>query len=335
METFTCEECDRTFTTRFGLKIHRKTVHVLDGAEEPVQCRHCPYSTRHNSNFKRHMATHSGDPKPVLSLICDYCGLEFKSRYGLKSHRDRHRASKESGISPKRRSGEGLTQCPICSYTTVRPSNLKRHMTTHGIGSKPDVTYVCDQCGSNFKSKYGLKLHTDSFHNAKFKYRCHACDKGYNTLWNFEGHLKSHEPESVHLTCDVCGTKFRFMSSLIRHKRQGHNNLKKHGGQCTKEQQAHVCDQCGLAFSCMTSLKDHKRALHDGETLECDWCEKKFKWRSSLFYHQKLCKVGAAWEDNVEILKDELAMADSENENDEIAIAELESDIADYSMADS
>ena len=195
-------------------------------------------------------------------------------------------------------------------------------MITHGIGSKPDVSYVCEHCGSNFKSKYGLKIHTDSIHEAKYKYRCHVCDKGYNTLWNFQGHLRSHDA-GVRLTCDICGSKFRFRSSLIRHKRQSHNKLKEHA---TKA--AYTCDQCNMTFSCGTSLNDHKKGMHVGKTLECDRCRKKFRWRSSLFYHQKSCKFEALEDD--ENQNDELTTAEHESEKDQ-----LDNEIANYTMVDS
>ena len=313
---FTCGQCSSKFKSKFGLKGHIKTFHLSVGLRELLQCPECTYTSRHRSNFKRHLTLHSNDPKPDICLICEDCGSQFRSRNGLKLHRERVHISQKSELLRK-----GLSQCPVCNYTSRHASNFKRHMTTHDIGPKPNVCFVCEQCGSKFKSKYGLKIHTDSIHEDKYRFRCHVCGKGYNTLWNFQGHLRSHDSQ-VRVTCDICNAKFKFMSSLIRHKRQCHSQI------VGQEAAVYTCEQCNITFGCSTSLKEHKNGMHGGKSLECDRCRKKFRWRSSLFYHQKTCETGTGRD--IENEDDELAIADPEGET-----GHLDSAIAHYTIVDS
>lgn len=142
---------------------------------------------------------------------------------------------------------------------------------------KPDLRpHVCDRCAARFKSKDGLRLHVQSIHQQKFRFTCHVCGKGYNGLWNFRGHLASHDKD-IRETCDVCDAKFQFRTRLLQHKRQHHS----------KSPIIYECKMCKKIFSCQDSLTQHKKGMHDFQTFKCNKCGKMYRWRSSLFYHQQ------------------------------------------------
>jgi len=61
-----------------------------------------------------------------------------------------------------------LHSCDSCSYQSQYNQNLNRHKKAqHQLGDDHEVnhkTYVCDQCGKTYKTKYGLTLHIRSIH---------------------------------------------------------------------------------------------------------------------------------------------------------------------------
>ena len=98
-------------------------------------------------------------------------------------------------------------------------SNLFRHLRTRhrqpNDESKSEQTRheLCSTCGKLYKSKYGLSLH-----KKEFKYHCNVCNKGFNTLWNYKGHLASHD-KVLREKCDTCGAVFQYKKKLVAHKK--------------------------------------------------------------------------------------------------------------------
>ena len=88
-------------------------------------------------------------------------------------------------------------ECNECTYKTCFKQNLKRHKhAKHPIpvATTPTqaVVLMCHHCGTEFKSKYGLRCNVRSKHEGTFKYTCDSCRRGFQGLWNFRGHLRSH-----------------------------------------------------------------------------------------------------------------------------------------------
>lgn len=99
--------------------------------------------------------------------------------------------------------------CDKCQFSTKYGSSLKRHKTlkhTKETESQSSKAFVCDQCGKEFKTMTGLRSHDKNKHKQTFKYTCSVCNRGYNGLWNFKGHLASHH-EVMREICKTCGAK--------------------------------------------------------------------------------------------------------------------------------
>ncbi|XP_063418651.1 zinc finger and BTB domain-containing protein 49-like isoform X1 [Mytilus trossulus] len=169
--------------------------------------------------------------------------------------------------------------CTFCSYTSKHKQNVKRHtQNAHTSGNNAETMFVCDQCGSVFKTAGGLKIHYKGKHTQEFRFKCKVCDRGFNTLWNYRGHITTHEPVLRH-RCDVCDKTFAFKETLKQHITSVHTN----------ETSSIICSKegCGASCNSQKSLKEHFLAVHGGRVLKCDLCGKSFKWRSSLKYHKE------------------------------------------------
>lgn len=169
-------------------------------------------------------------------------------------------------------------KCDTCGYTTRYKHNLKRHLKKHtdkDEAEAPMPAYICDQCGKNFQTKHGLKLHVNSKHEMLFKYTCSVCQRGFNVLWNYRGHLASHHRE-LHETCERCKSKFQYKRSLVRHQKTCHGQ---------NDRSNYYCQTCKMSFKCRDTMVQHNQGMHGGKVFTCKDCGKTYRWRSSLAYH--------------------------------------------------
>ena len=161
-------------------------------------------------------------------------------------------------------------------------------------------SFVCKQCGSNFKTKKGLWFHTQSKHLG-VTHKCDECEKVYNvrpalmrhksvihkgtryecdkcpvmlyTPRALRIHLKRHGGEKE--PCDICGKVFRDDPALKIHKNQDHLGVSIEMYFCN------ICDWSGTR----RKLGIHKQSIHEGVVFKCDKCDFEAIQRGSLVGH--------------------------------------------------
>ncbi|CAG2068475.1 unnamed protein product, partial [Timema podura] len=98
-------------------------------------------------------------------------------------------------------------------------------------------------------------------------------------------------------SCEQCGARFRYQSSLTSHRRchEGFSPLQqketlKHTSTVMPIQERFLCPVCGKEFQRKHSLKTHEkchRELSEGEVHLCHLCPNKYTQKSKLTQHLK------------------------------------------------
>ncbi|XP_022539328.2 zinc finger protein 782 [Astyanax mexicanus] len=83
---FKCDMCEKAFTTRTSLEMHSR-IHT---GITPFSCSICQRKFKQSSQMHSHMRTHSGE-KPYA---CDICGMKFLRKNYVRIHKEKKHLSK-------------------------------------------------------------------------------------------------------------------------------------------------------------------------------------------------------------------------------------------------
>lgn len=135
---------------------------------------------------------------------------------------------------------------------------------------------LCADCGRSFRTRAGLFKHVNAVHKQTYKYKCQTCDKAFAEKHQLKAHLVQHGGDPVE--CHICQKRFTTAYSLKRHMAGAHENVR------------HTCATCKSVFADKDALKEHVSGLHKLQyryVCQVPMCGAKYRWRSSLFRHEK------------------------------------------------
>ncbi|KAF5286601.1 hypothetical protein FQR65_LT12510 [Abscondita terminalis] len=140
---FTCSVCNKDFTTKWNLKLHKWT-HAAR-ASKPYKCDQCKGAFIRETDYVAHMNSH----KSVRPYTCNYCGAQFIRKYNCQRHVREHEKAK-------------TFSCQVCGKSFHRSYYLKDHMRVHS-GLRP---FACHVCGKTSTTKSNHNKHV-MIHHAK------------------------------------------------------------------------------------------------------------------------------------------------------------------------
>ena len=264
--TFDCDECDKSYTSKYALNIHKKSQHEGLPAHK---CNECNYR-RNFGNLREHKRIYHDK----IKLKCEKRTYVMFSSPAMRLHKNLHYCvrcefvtySKETlQVHCRRLHSMNQLECHMCDFKSSY--DLARHKrNSHAEKSKCDS---CDFMGN----KIQITVHRRKFHE-NVKYSCSDCHYQAKTQIQINIHKKTNH-EGIRYICNTCDLAILSFKSLENHKKNKHEGIR------------HDCPKCDYKATMRGNLKIHIQAMHERVGYHCNLCSYKASTPRSLKLHEK------------------------------------------------
>ena len=239
------------------------------------------------------MSENACTSKTRVEIVCYICAKVCEGVKSLDVHIINHFGGKKYATHERQTTRQNVPQQMVLLKRSVEKSQNQDKIQDLNDQNEKNVdgAFVCDVCSKTFSQQSRLNrhkiVHNNKNNDAK-KHKCDRCPRKFFTIEDLTNHVeKKHEKRFI---CKICKINFSQSSSLFRHDKTIHRNVR-----------SHMCDQCPMVFSQRQHLRHHTEKKHtnpqarvnpqlkarDGgpvATYPCAGCGKMFKRA------HKLCK---------------------------------------------
>ena len=217
-------------------------------------------------------------------MQCETCQKSFKTKQGLKYHRDHTVCTVR------------VPKCPGCQYVFASLQALKYHRE-HKVCAwrrkRSDLS--CPKCNKIFSRVQRLDYHLENGVCEKESRVCSLCQMTFPTVARRQNHM-----EKKLCLCNQCGGGFK---DLMAHQKEC--------GRYTKEYDLSdlTCYECGdLLFRCVhneehISLLTERKKEIDAKFDRPFYFDDKVPWERQDYWTEKCPDCGAAREDDIHIFR--------------------------------
>lgn len=146
MNTLTCDKCEKTFGSSYGLRRHINTVHAKK-KDFPCNFPGCNIQFGQAATLRRHFSNVHEAIKPFK---CELCQKEFGQHAGLEAH--------------KRRVHEKIKnfRCEVCNKTFSQKAKMLSHKKVC-LARDKIPQFSCKFCAKMYMNKKYLRIHERNF----------------------------------------------------------------------------------------------------------------------------------------------------------------------------
>lgn len=179
--TFTCEQCNKNFTSKSLLSAHISnncsdeavgtdtTGANNTTADRQRQCPYCGKQFRSAVTLENHKRVHTRE-KP---FACDLCAKPFRTKGNLLEHKRVHNNS-----------------------LWLMKKDTKLPASNHDTAGVADQRFQCTYCTKPFRT-YTALLNHERVHTREKPFECSVCNKPFRTKSNMTEHMKGcHDIDS-------------------------------------------------------------------------------------------------------------------------------------------
>jgi hypothetical protein len=216
------------------------------------------------------------------------------ARYQRDLDKVSHRHCQAVDVSsiPKKRKHSSTD--PLTNFKSVSNKECELATQTVSVENDDDGPLGCSApdtaVSENCCLRQHISKHLHSLQNTRnLKHVCEKCPATFNSIRQFEIHMKTHCHDKQPFKCSQCERKFFRIWQRTRHESL-HSHLNKF-----------ICEQCGRKF---TSARYHEKHMNShNRTHVCDICNGMYSSNSRLEKHRSKCHPNDIPSSNLEVPK--------------------------------